>query len=58
MKELLECDEAWESFLPEFDARSQSDMAYSGGEQLEDISEDYLNDAINIEEAEDVSDES
>jgi hypothetical protein len=55
MKELLECDEAWESFLPELDARSQAEMAYSGGEDLEELSEDFLNEAITDSEAEEVS---
>jgi RecA/RadA recombinase len=44
MKALLDCPEAWESFLPEFDKRSQEDLAYSG--EIEDeMSDEFLEEA-------------
>lgn len=44
LKELLTCNEAWETFLPEFDKKSLELMSYGSSEEMEEANTDILAD--------------
>jgi RecA/RadA recombinase len=50
LKALLEEDEAWDSFLHLLDERSKIDMSYSGSDNLDDLTEDMLENSLLEEE--------